>query len=409
MVPPFNRGPPMALHLLTDAKIRQAKPRPKPYKLTDGKGLFLLVNPNGARYWRMKYRIAGKEKLFAPGVYPEVSLAEAREKAEKARRLIRDGGDPVAERRRAKTKAAAATETFQGIAEEWIETRSGEWGPTYKEAIRSALSANLYPQIGGHPIRTITVPIMREALLVIERRGALSALQKVRMWASQVFRFAMATGRADTDPASPLRGTFKAHKPKNFPAVTKATEFGELLAKVASYDGSPVTRIAMQMLAHTFVRTAELREARWSEIDIATATWNIPAERMKMGEAHVVPLSKQVLALVAELRLLTGTSPLLFPNERQRAKPMSENTVLYALYRLGYHSRATGHGFRSSASTLLNEMGYDADVIERQLAHRERNKVRAAYHRAEYLEDRHAMMQTWSDHIEELCDRHRMS
>jgi integrase len=243
---------------------------------------------------------------------------------------------------------------------------------------------------------------MREALLLMERRGALAALRKVRMWASLVFRYAIATGRADADPAAPLRGTFKAHKGRNFAAVTKAEEFGSLVAKVRGYDGSPVTRLAMMLMAYTFVRTGELRGAEWSEFDVEGALWRIPAERMKMGEEHIVPLSRQALEALSELKALTGTSRLLFPNERKPNAPMSENTILFALYRLGYHSKATGHGFRSSASTLLNELGFDPDVIERQLAHRERNKVRAAYHRAEYLSERGEMMQKWADYIDEL-------
>jgi integrase len=244
---------------------------------------------------------------------------------------------------------------------------------------------------------------MREALLLMERRGALAALRKVRMWASLVFRYAIATGRADADPAAPLRGTFKAHKGRNFAAVTKAEEFGTLITKVRGYDGSPVTRLAMMLMAYAFVRTGELRGAEWSEFDLKRARWSIPAERMKMGEEHIVPLSRQALKALSELKTLTGTSRLLFPNERKPNAPMSENTILFALYRLGYHSKATGHGFRSSASTLLNELGFDPDVIERQLAHRERNKVRAAYHRAEYLAERREMMQKWADYVDELA------
>jgi integrase len=394
----------MARDRLTDTKIRQAKPGLKPYKLADGAGLFLLAHPNGSKYWRLKYRLAGKEKLFAIGVYPEVSLGQAREKALEARRMIREGGDPVLERRRRRSDAGASSGTFQTIAEEWIASRANEWAPTYREAVHSALAANLYPQIGGYAIRSITVPVMREALLLMERRGALAALRKVRMWASLVFRYAIATGRADADPAAPLRGTFKAHKARNFAAITKAQEFGGLIAKVRTYDGSPVTRLAMLMLAYTFVRTAELRGAAWSEFDIEGALWRIPAERMKMGEEHLVPLSRQALDLLSELKPLTGHSRVLLPNERKPNAPISENTILYALYRLGYHSRATGHGFRSSASTMLNELGFDADVVERQLAHRERNKVRAAYHRAEYLPARREMMQRWADYIDELAE-----
>jgi integrase len=389
---------------LSDAKLRSAKSAAKPYKLYDGGGLFLLVHPNGSRYWRLKYRANGKEKLFAVGVYPEIGLADARERTLDARRLIREGSDPVVERRRERAgKTASFALTFQAIAEEWITSRIESWSPTYVHAVRSALAANLYPQIGGLPIRAITVPILREALLLMEKRGALVALRKVRMWASLVFRYAIATGRAENDPAAPLRGTFKTQRSRNFSALTKEEEFGALVARVQAYDGSVVTRCALLLAAYTFVRTGELRGAEWSEFDLVAAEWRIPAERMKMREPHFVPLSRQAIELLSELRALTGRSRWLFPNERSPRKPMSENTMLYALYRLGYHGRATVHGFRSSASTLLNELGFDPDVIERQLAHKERNKVRAAYHRAEYLAERCRMMQRWADYIVQLA------
>jgi integrase len=388
---------------LSDAKLRNAKAAAKPYKLYDGGGLFLLVHPNGSRYWRLKYRANGKEKLFAIGVYPEVGLADARERTLDARRLIREGSDPVVERRRQRAgKAASSAVTFQAIAEEWIASRTESWSPTYINAVRSALAANLYPQLGSLPIRAITVPILREVLLLMEKRGALAALRKVRMWASLAFRYAIATGRSESDPAAPLRGTFKIQRSRNFSALTKQEEFGTLVKRVLSYDGSVTTRCALLLAAYTFVRTGELRSAQWSEFDLDAAKWSIPGERMKMREPHFVPLSRQVIELLSELRSLTGRSRWLFPNERNPQKPMSENTMLYALYRLGYHGRATVHGFRSSASTLLNELGFDPDVIERQLAHKERNKVRAAYHRAEYLAERFKMMQRWADYIDQL-------
>jgi integrase len=390
-------------HQLSELQVRRVKPAEKPRKMFDGGGLYLLIHPNGSRYWRLKYRHAGKERLLALGVYPEVSLADARERADDARRLVASGVDAVHDRRaRRASSAVESAQTFRAIAEEWLATRAGVWSSSYAEGVRSALAFNLYPQIGSLPIRQITVPIMREALLPMERRGTLVALAKARMWASGVFRYAIATGRAEQDPAAPLRGTFKAHKPKNFPALTKADELGALLAAIEKYDGSPVTRAALKLLALTFVRTGELRMAEWLEIDLDRTTWTIPAERMKMRTPHIVPLSQQAVEVLEDLHRLTGRSKYIFPNERRPQMPMSENTILYGLYRLGYHSRATGHGFRASASTLLNELGFDADVIERQLAHQERNKVRAAYHRAEYLEERRQMMQRWADYVEEL-------
>lgn len=397
----------MARNHLSDAKIRHAKTADRPYKLYDGGGLFLLVHPNGSRYWRLKYRLRGKEKLFAIGLYTDIGLAEARERAVAARQLIRGGTDPVVDRRHRQKGNNA--DTFQAIAVEWIASHENDWSSSYRDAVQSALMANLYPLIGNMPVQSVTVPVLRDALLLMERRGALSALGKVRMWTSMVFRYAIATGRADNDPAAPLRGTFKAHRPRNFAALTKAQEFGQLLKSIHAYDGSPVTRSALLLMAYTFTRTGELRAAEWAEIDFATATWRIPAQRMKMREEHVVPLSTQAAQLLLELKALTGHSRWLFPNERNRHKPMSENTILYALYRMGYHGRATGHGFRASASSLLNELGFDPDVIERQLAHKERNKVRAAYHRAEYLAERREMMQRWADYILTLAPRNMVT
>jgi integrase len=270
--------------------------------------------------------------------------------------------------------------------------------------VRSAVAANLYAQIGGLPIRSISVPVLREALLLLERRGAPVALRKVRMWASMVFRYAIATGRADNDPAAPLRGTFKAHKGRHFAALTKPSELGELLARIRDYDGSVLTRYGLSLLVYTFTRTTELRAAEWSEFDMDNATWVIPAERMKMRVSHHVPLSRQALRVLADVKALTGNSRWVFPNERNPRKPMSENTMLYALYRMGYHGRATGHGFRTSASTMLNEvLRYNEDVVERQLAHKESNKVREAYNRAKYLPERREMMQRWADYLDELA------
>jgi integrase len=391
----------MALNLLSDTKVRQAKKRQKPYRLHDGGGLYAHIDTNGSKYWRLKFRIAGKERVFSIGVYPEVSLAAARDEALKARQLIRDGLDPVAERKRRRASNGSG-ETFQAIAEEWMESQANIWSPSYKESVTSALAKNLFPHIGKLPIKTITVPVMRDALLIMEKREALAALRKVRMWASLVFRYAIKTDRAADNPAEPLRGTFKAHKPRNFAAITKADELGELVQKIRNYDGSIVTRLALLLMVYTFPRTKELRGARWSEFDFAKAEWTIPAERMKKGEEHVVPLSRQALAVLEELHPLTGTSEFVFPNEHNRRNPMSENTMLYALYRLGYHKRSTVHGFRSSASSLLNKMGFNRDWVERQLSHQEGNKVRAAYHREEYLEDRHQMMQRWADFVDEL-------
>jgi integrase len=401
----------MARDRLSDAKVRSAKPAAQPYKLYDGGGLFLLVHPNGSRYWRFKYRFGDKEKLFAIGVYPDVTLSEARAKALDARRIVSEGADPVIERRRHRANSAtSAAETFQAMAEEWMASRTDVWSPSYREAVQSALAANLYAQLGQLPIRSISVPVLREALLLMERRGALVALRKVRMWASMVFRYAIATGRAENDPAAPLRGTFKAHKGGHFAALTKPSELGQLLARIRDYDGSIITRCGLLLLAYTFTRTTELRASEWTEFGLDGASWTIPAERMKTDVSHYVPLSRQALQILVEIRALTGSSRWVFPNERNSQKPMSENTMLYALYRLGYHGRATVHGFRASASTILNEvLGFDKDVVERQLAHKEPNKVRAAYNRAEYLAERREMMQRWADYMDDIASRSALS
>lgn len=393
----------MPRHQLSDVQIRRTKPALKPRKLFDGGGLFLLVHPNGSKYWRLKYRYAGKERLLALGVYPKVGLADARAQSDEAKRLIAAGVDPVHDRRARRTTAnAESAQTFKALAEEWIASRAGAWSRSYADTVRSALANNLYPQIGSMPVKSITVPVIREALLLMEKRGARVALRKVRMWASLIFRYAIATGRAEVDPAAPLRGTFQAHQPRRFAALTKPEELGQLLADIDTYDGSIVTRLALKILAYTFVRTGELRGAVWSEFDFSKEIWTIPAGRTKTRAPHVVPLSRQVIHVLMELKQITGRTRWVFPSERRSEQAMSENTILYALYRLGYHGRTTGHGFRASASTLLNELGFDADVIERQLGHQERNKVRAAYHRAEYLDARREILQKWADYLDEL-------
>jgi hypothetical protein len=258
---------------LSELQVRRATPGKKPRNMFDRGGLYLLVHPNGSRYWRLKYRHAGKERLLALGVYPIVGLADARARADEARRVVASGVDAVHDRRaRRASSAAESAQTFRAIAEEWLAARAGVWSPSYAEGVQSALAANLYPQIGAMPVRQVTVPIIREALLPMELRGTLVALAKTRMWASGVFRYAIATGRAEQDPAVPLRGTLKAHKSKNFPAITKAKELGALLVAIDKYDGGVVTRAALKLLALTFVRTGELRRAEWSEIDLDTAT-----------------------------------------------------------------------------------------------------------------------------------------
>lgn len=383
---------------LTDAKARNAKPGTKPYKLADEKGLFLLVHPRGSKYWRLKYRLAGKEKLLAIGVYPETTLAEARAAAGDARKLIKADRDPLAERQAEKARAAvSAATTFEGVAREWMDTRRTKWAPTYADKVEQTLSTNLFPRIGRLPIASISAPVLLGALRPIEARGALEVAARARRWAGEVFRYAIATGRANDDPATALKGVLKTGQVVHYPALRR-DELGEFQRKLVEYPGRPETRLALELLLLTFVRPGELRAARWTEFDLEAAEWRIPAARMKARAEHIVPLSRQAVAALEELRTLTGHGEYLFPGGHKRVPYMSENTINKAITVLGYKGRIVGHGFRATASTILNELGrFPVDAIERQLAHAERNRVRAAYHRAEYLRERRTMMQDWAD------------
>jgi integrase len=387
---------------LTETTIRNAKARKTPYKLADQEGMYLLIKPDGARYWRLKYRFAGKEKLLALGVYPAVKLAEARTRLDEAKRQLRDKKDPGAERKADKMRDEHRhANTFKGVAEEWLSKTRNKWTLTHAERISRSLDLNLYGEIGDRPIAELTAPALLAALRKIEARGAHALRERVQQRASMIFRYAVATGRCERDPIADLRGAFTSPVRNNYAALTEK-ELPDFLDKLDEYDGEPITKLAIRLLALTFVRTGELRAAEWSEFDTDAAVWRIPAERMKMREPHIVPLSTQALAVLAQLKTLTGTGRFVFPHRTNQHKTMSENTILYALYRMGYHSRATGHGFRATASTILNECGFAPDVIERQLAHAERNKVRAAYNRAQYLPERTKMMQQWADMLDAI-------
>lgn len=388
--------------MLTDTEIRKAKPGDKPRKLTDGRGLYLLLTPHGGRWWRFKYQFAGKEKLLSLGVYPDVPLKAAREKAEDARRLVAAGTDPSAARRAEKRAAReAARNDFESLAREWLEIIRPQWAPQHHTDTLKRFEVHVFPKIGHRPIRDVTAPELLSALRAIEARGTIESAHKVARACGQVFRFALAAGRCERNPAADLRGALKA-KPKAKPmAALSAADLPNLLRGIDAYEGDRQTRLALKLLALTFVRTNELRGAKWQEIDVDRAEWTIPSERMKTRAPHHVPLSRQAVEVLRELKALNGQSELVFPG-RRRAQPISKNTILFALYRLGYHSRMTGHGFRAVASTILNELGYRPDVIERQLAHAEKNAVRAAYHRSQYLEERKVMMQQWGDHLDTL-------
>jgi integrase len=394
----------MASKPLAEMKLRTMKGGAKTLKLFDGGGLFLEVRTNGARYWRLKYRFGGKEKALSFGVYPEVSLAEARTRRDKARAQLRDGIDPSAERKQEKRVAKqTADNSFSAIAEQWLSKMAGEWKPNHTQRVRESFKADILPPLGSTPIGQIGFAEIRDVIRSIEKRGALDIAARVKQRIACVFQFAMEEELCTSNPARELKVTLRGRR------VTHRHAFGreELPAFLAKLDGKEEvfpggieTQVAMRLLMLTFVRTGELREARWSEIDFETATWRIPAERMKTGLPHVVPLSTQAIAALREIQAITGNSPFIFRSPNKPRQALSENAVLFALYRMGYRGTMTGHGFRALASTCLNEMGWSPDVIERQLAHVERNQVRAAYNRAQYLDDRRRMMQAWADFID---------
>ena len=390
---------------LSDTAIRKAKPKAKPFKLADAGGLYLLVQPSGSKWWRYKYRFAGKEKLLALGSYPETSLMQAREQHLQARKLLAAGNDPGEAKRTAKQVVSLKAEnTFESIAREWHEQSRNQWSKIYADDVTKRLENHIFPRLGHRPLAEITTLDVLDVLRVIEASGALDMAQRLMQVCGQVFRYAITTGRAERNPVTDLRGALKTPVRKHH-AYLKADELPEYLQKLDAYDGGVETKLALKFLLLTFVRTVELRGAEWPEINFDKAEWRIPAARMKMKDLHIVPLSKQAMAVLAELKKHTGNRKHLFPNQHNPVKVMSENTILFALYRMGYHSRATGHGFRATASTILNEHGFHSDVIERQLAHVERTKVRAAYNHAEYLPERRKMMQWWADFLEEAAGK----
>lgn len=374
----------------------------KPCKWSDDKGLYLLVSAAG-KYWRFDYRFDGKRKTLALGTYPDVSLQDARERRDAARKLLATAADPGAQRKAEKlARAEAGANTFEALAREWMATRGKEWTESYASKTKSALERHAFPSIGAKPITEITAPELLALLRAIEQRGTVDMAHRIQQHCGAVFRFAIASGRASSDPVPSLKGALATVKQEHYAALTDPAEFAELLRAIENYRGEVTTKTAMQLLALTFQRTKEVRFAEWSQFDLQGALWRIPAEVMKMCEAHIVPLSRQAIVVLEGLKPVTGQGRLVFPSATSRERPISENTVVYALGRMGYKGRMTGHGFRSVASTLLNEQGYRHDVIERQLAHAERDTVRAAYNRAEYLPERKKMMQGWADYLDKL-------
>ena len=385
---------------LTEVEIRSAKAHGKPRKLFDSGGLFLLVSPSGGRLWRLKFRIQGKEKLLSLGRYPEISLKVARERRDAARRQLALGSDPTAQRRAEKV---ATSNTLHAVALEWLNAREASLNARVHEKRVRRFEQYVFPLLGSKPIAAVKAPDLLSALRRIEARGKHETAHRLRSECGALFRYAIATGRADSDPASALRGALAPVVVRNHPSITDPAGIGELLRAIWGYRGHLSTEYALKILPLVFVRPGELRLARWSEFDLDGAMWRIPAERMKMREAHLVPLSKQAAALFRELRDYTGDGELVFPSVRSNERPISNNTLNAALRRLGFSGdQIVSHGFRSMASTSLNEQGWHPDLIELQLAHADRNEVRAAYNRAQRIVERRKMLQSWADYLEGL-------
>ena len=390
---------------LTDTAVRNAKSGEKPLKLFDEKGLFLLVAPGGGKWWRFKYRFGGKEKLLSLGIYPEVSIKEARERRDGARKLLSNGVDP-GEHRKAKKLASAdlAANSFEIIAREWFAKFAPIWTASHGDKIIRRLERDIFPWVGGRPIAEIKAPELLACLRRIEGRGALETAHRALQNCGQVFRYAVATGRAERDISGDLRGALPPVKPTHHAAITDPTAIGELLRAIDGYSGSFVTKCAMQLAPLVFLRPGELRHAEWSEIDLERAEWNIAADKMKMREPHLVPLSTQALTILREVKALTGQCRYVFPSARSSSRPMSNNAILAALRRMGYaKEEMTGHGFRAMARTILDEvLGIRPDYIEHQLAHAVRDPNGRAYNRTAHLAERKKMMQAWGDYLDKL-------
>ncbi len=381
-------------------------------RLFDGGGLYLELRPSGAKFWRLKYRFAGREQLLSLGEYPAITSAQARTKRAEVKALIAQGVDPSLQRRRQKlARNLEVSNTFESIAREWIERFSPDWAQSHTRSIMVRLENDVFPWIGRYPITDLGAPELLGVLRRVEKRGALETASRIRQYFSQIFRYAVSTARVARDPAADLKGALRSPAPKRYATMTNPQHIGQLLRAIDGYEGHPITRAALQLTPLVFVRPGELRGAEWAEIDIDNAQWCIPPVRLKMKTTakqdarqpgHVVPLSRQALAVLEELRPFTGDGLYLFPSVRTSLRPLSDNTINAALRRLGYgKDEIVGHGFRHMASTLLNEQGWSADAIERQLAHKE-SGVRAIYNLAEYLPERQRMMQAWADYLDTL-------
>lgn len=388
---------------LTDTAIRAIRPLGKPQHHFDRDGLFLLVTPRGGRWWRFKYRFGGKSKLLSLGVYPEVSLKDARARRDEYRVMLNQGIDPGEVRKAAKVPIARTVDQFDLVVEQWHKKMAPSWSANHAALVMRRLERDVLPALGGRSIKEIRAPDVLVVLQRMEERGVGVSAHRVRQIIGQVFRYAMACGLVETDPTYGLRGALAPVQEEHHGSITNPEEVGRLLVAIDGYGGSAVVRCALRLAPLVFVRPGELRHAEWVEINMDAAEWRIPGAKMKMKSPHIVPMSRQALQVLGDLQRVTGDGRFLFPSTVSSSRPMSENTVTTAILRMGYaRGEMTGHGFRSMASTLLNEQGWHRDAIERQLAHSERDSVRAAYNYAEHLPERRRMMQAWADYLDGL-------
>lgn len=390
---------------LTDVAVRTAKPKDKSYKLSDGGGMYLEVSPKGGKWWRLKYRVDGKEKRISLGVYPDVGLKEARQRRDEARKQLAADIDPGEHRKAVQAaKAEKNANTFEVIAREWHAKQQTAWTERHTGRILARLENDLFPLLGGRPIESITAPELLAVLRRKEGRGAVYSAHRLHQIAGQVFRYAIATGRAERNPAPDLKGALQASKKTHLAAMTDPKQVGGLLRSIDSYDGALVTKAALRLAPLVFVRPGELRQAEWSEINLEEAEWSIPAEKMKMRDAHLVPLSRQAVEILKDIQLYTGKGQYVFPSARTSRRPMSDNAVLSALRRMGFgKEEMSGHGFRAMARTILDEVLHvRPDYIEHQLAHAVRDPNGRAYNRTAFLEERRKMMQAWADYLDSL-------
>lgn len=391
---------------LTDTAIKNAKPSDKAIRLHDERGLYLEISPAGGKWWRFKYRYDSKEKRLSLGVYPDVSLKDARQRRDDARKLLADGVDPGENRKAVKaTKTERGANSFEVIAREWFTKFKPSWAKTHSDKIIKRFESDVFPWLGSRPIAEITAQELLQCLRRIENRGALDTAHRAHQNCGQVFRYAVQTGRATRDPSGDLRGALPPAKQEHYASITDPKAVAELLRAIDGFRGTFIVQCALKLAPLLFVRPGELRRADWAEIDLDKAEWNIPAERMKMRVPHLVPLSTQAVTFLRELHALTGTGNFVFPGARTNGRPMSEAAVNAALRRMGYDTKTeiTGHGFRAMARTILHqEIGIAPEIIEHQLAHRVPDALGTAYNRTKFLPERRKMMQVWSDYLDKL-------